>query len=255
MPDFPDVPPPVPARDWLRPELLRSWGEFVLMAAVALAIPIWSSTRAAFQGSSHDFMQMIASNHTLIRECAWEATFLSFFVLYLAWRGWKPADLRIRIGWQSSAQGIALLIASEVAVVVALFAAMGIGYALENTHHPFVSFVLSFSPHLPPHSIHVSWPVILVSMTVNAFLEEITCMGYIFNQLAARCGPGAALFVTVFLRVACHTYQDPFHLAAIAVLFSIYAAFYWYARKLWPLIFAHLLLDIISVSALKLMRG
>lgn len=255
MPDSPEVPPPVPAREWLRPGLLRSWGEFVLMAAVALGIPVWSSTRAAFRGSERDFMQMIASDGTLIRECAWEATFLAFFILYLAWRGWKPADLRIRIGWQSSAQGMALLIASEVAVVVALFAAMGVGYALENDHRPFVSFVLAFSPHLPAHSIHVSWPVILVSMTVNAFLEEITCMGYIFNQLAARCGPGVALFVTVFLRVACHTYQDPFHLAAIAVLFTLYGVFYWDTRRLWPLIFAHILLDIISISAVKYMFG
>jgi membrane protease YdiL (CAAX protease family) len=255
MPDSPDVPPPVPTRDWLRPELLRSWGEFVLMATVALAIPIWNSTHAAFHGSSHDFVQMLASDGTLIRECAWEATFLSFFVLYLAWRGWKPADLRIRIGWFSSMQGIGLLIGGYVAMLFTLSGAIGIGYALSGGHRSFLSFFLTLTPHLPPHSIHVSWLLILVSMTVNAFMEEITCMGFIFNQLAARRGPGVAFFGTIFLRVACHTYQDPFHLAAIAMLFSLYAVFYWYTRKLWPLIFAHLLLDIISFSSLKLLYG
>jgi membrane protease YdiL (CAAX protease family) len=250
--------PPLPAPDpraWLRPELLRSWAELVVMASLVLVVPVLNSTHAALHGSSKVFMQVLASDRELLATTAWEGTFLAFFLLYLFWRGWRPADLRIRASAVATAQGGGLFLVGEGAVMVALFGGIGLAYALGNQQQTFLAFVLKLSPNIPPHSIHVSWPAIFVSMTVNAFFEEITFMGYIFNQLAARCGPAAALAVTVFLRAACHTYQDPFHLAGIVMLFSIYAGVYWWLRKLWPLIFAHLLLDIISLSVLKLTRG
>jgi hypothetical protein len=78
-------------------------------------------------------------------------------------------------------------------------------------------------------------------------------MGYIFNQIAARRSPALALPVTIFLRLACHTYQDPMHLAGIGVLFTFFAVWYWLGRKLWPLIFAHILLDTTSFSLILLL--
>ncbi len=249
------APSPVPDRGWVRPELVRPWGELVVMAALVLGVPIANATRGAFRGSSHDFMQMLASDVELIRTTAWEATFLAFFLLYLAWRGWKPADLRIGMGWVTSLEGIGLWLAGDVAVVLALVTTVTVGYALQTAQPTLVAFATTLEPHIPPHSLHVTWAAILVAMTLNAFFEEITCMGFIFTQLAERVGPFVALAVTVFLRAACHTYQDPFHLAGIVVLFTLYGLVYWWTRRLWPLIFAHLLLDIFSISMLKLMRG
>jgi membrane protease YdiL (CAAX protease family) len=236
-------------RGWLRPDLVRSWSEFVVMTALILAIPIWNSTHAALEGSSQVFMQALASDRELVSTTAWESTFLAFFLLYLAWRGWKAADLRIRPGFLTTAQGFGLYLAGEVTIVVTLFSAILVGFELQN--QPAGVFFSRLMPHIAPHSIHVSWAAIVVSMVLNAFFEEITCMGYIFSQVAARRGPWVALPVTVFLRAACHTYQDPFHLAGIAALFTLYGAVYWWTRKLWPLIFAHLLLDIVSFSVLK----
>ena len=59
----------------------------------------------------------------------------------------------------------------------------------------------------------------------------------------------------MLIRVACHTYQDPVHLVGIALLFTIYGLVYSRVRKLWPLIFAHLVLDITSLSLLKIWFG
>jgi membrane protease YdiL (CAAX protease family) len=39
------------------------------------------------------------------------------------------------------------------------------------------------------------------------------------------------------------------------MLFTVFGVAYWYTRKLWPLVFAHMLLDIGSVSAIKLLAG
>ena len=255
MPDSSALhPPPVPPPPWLRPSLLRSWTEFVIVAALLMALPIRSSTSAALQGSSENFVQLLLNNNHLLWTIFIEAAVLAVFLFYLHWRGWKPSDFHMRIGIVTSLQGLCLLAAAYFGAVLTLTAMIGLAYAFEGAHH-FVPFLLKISPHLAPHSIHVSWAVIIVAMIVNAFLEELICMGYIFNQLAARWGPGAALVVTVFLRAACHTYQDPIHLAGIVVLFTIFAAWYWYARKLWPLVFAHMLLDLGSVSIIKLWFG
>jgi membrane protease YdiL (CAAX protease family) len=255
MPESPVVlPPPAPLPPWLRPVLLRSWTEFVIVAALLMALPIRSSTSAALQGSSGDFVQLLLTNNHLLGTIFVEATVLSVFLFYLHWRGWRPTDFRLKIGVLSSVQGIGLLLAAYLAAVATLFVVIGLAYAFNATSH-FTSFLAKISPHITRHSIHVSWGVVIVSMVVNAFMEELVCMGYIFNQLAARWGPAAALVVTVFLRAACHTYQDPIHLAGIVVLFSVFGAGYWYLRKLWPLVFAHMLLDIGSVSAIKLLFG
>ena len=50
----------------------------------------------------------------------------------------------------------------------------------------------------------------------------------------------------------CHTYQGFVHMAGVGTLFLIYGLVYWRTRNLWILIFAHALLDICNVGALKL---
>jgi membrane protease YdiL (CAAX protease family) len=248
-------PPPLALRAWLRPSLVRSWSEFVLVTALIMALPIRNSTVAALHGSSTRFMQTFLADSRLDWAIFIEGLMLALFLVYLHWRGWKPADLRIGLGALTTLEGLGLFLVCQVVISVVIMGLMGIVFALQSTSRTFPDFLLTMVPHIPPHSLHVSWLSIIVAMIVNAFLEEIICMGYIFNELAARRGPGLALAVTVFLRVACHTYQDPMHLTGIAVLFTLYGAFYWYVRKLWPLIFAHLLLDIMSMSAMKIWFG
>lgn len=255
MSEPPAIPHAAASREWLRPALVRSWGEFILVAAAALALFIRNSTVAALHGSSSNFMQAILADAKLGWYVVIESLLLAAFLFYLHWRGWKPADLRIGISWLTTAEGLGLFLFCQVAISTVIIGLFVLIYALQTTTPLFADFLSRMVPHIPPHSLHVSWLAIIAAMVVNAFLEEITCMGYVFNQLAARRGPVVALVVTVFLRVACHTYQDPVHLAGIAVLFTLYGLFYWYVRKLWPLIFAHLLLDIVSMSALKVLFG
>ena len=98
MPESPfALPPPVRPREWLRPVLLRSWTEFVVVAALLMALPIRSSTSAALQGSSSDFVQLLLTNHHLLGTIFLEAAVLAVFLLYLHWRGWKPSDFQMRI--------------------------------------------------------------------------------------------------------------------------------------------------------------
>ena len=54
------APPP---RPWLRPELIRSWGEFVIVAALVMALPIRNSTVAALHGSSGPLHAALHGRH------------------------------------------------------------------------------------------------------------------------------------------------------------------------------------------------
>jgi uncharacterized protein len=251
VPDLTSSPP----RPWLRPELLRSWTEYLVAAALMMVLPIRSSTSAALRGSSGHFTQLLLTNTNMLRSIFWEVLLLVVFLLYLKWRGWTPADLRIGIGWWTSLQGVALLFLAYLGAIATLYTLTFATYLLESQNRSFTSVLASVSPHIAPGSIHFNWALVIFWMILNAFLEELICMGYIFNQLAARHGPLAALLFTVFLRAACHTYQDPIHLGGIVVLFIVFAAGYWYVRKLWPLIFAHILLDLGSVILLKSWTG
>jgi membrane protease YdiL (CAAX protease family) len=244
-----------PPRAWLRPELVPSWAEFILVTAVVMALPIRNSTVAALQGSSGRFMQLFMADTRLSWAICIESVLLALFLVYLHRRGWRPADLRISIGWRTTGLGVLLFLVSWAAATAAVMGLLWTLFKIGNRYVYFSDYLMSMAPHIARHSIHLSWPVIIVSMVLNAFLEEVVCMGYIFTQVAARCGPAVAVVATVFIRMACHTYQDPVHLVGIGVLFTVYALAYCKLRTLWPLIFAHLVLDITSLSILKLSFG
>ena len=242
-------------RTWLRPELLRSWTEFLLVAALLIGFPIRNSTRGALHGSSGHFFELLLNNSHMLGSIVAESSALALFLWYLHRRGWRPADLKIGIGWRTSAEGVALLLLGWGGAIVTVMTAMFIAFHLQTAQPTFLSFLMSVSPKFGPGGIHLNWFIMLVAMIINAFAEELVFMGYIFNNVAARRGPAIALVVTIFLRVACHTYQDPMHLAGIAVLFTIFAIWYWFGRKLWPLIFAHTLLDTTSFSLIQLLEN
>jgi membrane protease YdiL (CAAX protease family) len=250
--DIPAMPEIVPApdsrRDWLRPELLSSWSEFLLVSALLIVLPIRSSTLAAFHGSSKQFLLLLLDDRHMLWSIFCESLVLAGFLYYLHKRGWRPADFKIGLGWLTSAQGIILLGIAWLCSIAAVVTLLTGAFYLQTAHPTFPAFVMANSPSLGSGTPHLHWALMFVAMVVNAFAEELVFMGYIFNQIAARRGPVVALVVTVFLRLACHTYQDPMHLAGIGVLFTFFALAYWNLRKLWPLIFAHLLLDTLSFT-------
>jgi membrane protease YdiL (CAAX protease family) len=247
------MPAPPETRAWLRPELLRSWTEFLFVAALLIAYPVRNSTWGALHGSSREFILLLLNNHHMLWSIFVESLALAAFFFYLSWRGWRPADFKIGLGWGTSAQGVALLFLAWGGSIVAVFTFVFAAFHLQTAHPNFLSFLTASMPALGTADFHLNWLLMFAAMIINAFAEELIFMGYIFNQIAARRSPAIALPATIFLRLACHTYQDPIHLAGIGVLFTIFAVWYWFGRRLWPLILAHILLDTTSFSLILLL--
>jgi membrane protease YdiL (CAAX protease family) len=239
---------------FLRPALIVSWREiagvlFVLLAPFALV-----SALGATHGSQSRYVQEFLSDRVLLLNGAAEASILGLGLIYLHWRGWTPADLRIRPSWSSSLQGVALGPLALIANGVVVFSVFIVLFLCQSRYHTFLQFVLANSPHMQNLSAkHLSWTVLLGAMVLNAFLEEIICTAYAFNEFAARRGPGFALGLTVLMRMACHTYQGFVHCLGIGAVFFVFGLWYWRTRNLWTLIFAHALIDSISLGSLKLL--
>ena len=240
---------------WLRSEIVASWWEIFIVVALVIGLGTAKSTWAALHGSSNHYFEILLNDRQMVHYLAVEGGLLGTLLAYLHLRGWKRPDIRIQPGVVSTLQGIALAPSMLIANFVTVVTGTLIAFALQTKYSGLLPFIASMSQHLMPHGIKIGWLLMIATMILNAFYEEITCMGYAFSQFAAKRGPGFALTLTVLLRMSCHSYQGPIHMLGIGAVFLLAGIIYWKTRNLWPLIVAHALVDIGSMSLLKILRG
>ena len=89
--------------------------------------------------------------------------------------------------------------------------------------------------------------VFLVSV-VNGIFEELFVAGYIITSLTARRGMWTAINVSVVVRLLYHLYQGPIGILTVVPMGLLYGYVYSRTRQLWPLIVAHVLLDLVAMS-------
>jgi uncharacterized protein len=225
---------------WLREKLIASWWEIAAVLLFTIGYFTFSAAWIAHSRWLGHYINFRPSNYRLIHLAAVESVILALWFCFLRWRGWTPSDFQIRIGWWSSLQGLFLLAAWTVSV-------FGLYYVLflSRKYHYSLGFYSVTGPIPKYHPIVLSWTALIVAQTVNAYYEELTFMAYAFNQFASKRGPLFALAATTFLRLLIHTWKQPVSMIETGVAFLIFGVFYWRVRKLWPLILAHAVFDII----------
>lgn len=240
---------------WLRSTLIVPLWEIVAVMAVILAPPLIDGiyydlahpTGAIYQTFSDDLF---------LRAGAFEGLLLVGFVIYLLWRGWKLDDLRIKIGWRASWDGVVLFALTAASIFILIFVFFFIATWLGSD--PFGHLV---SLYVPRHfailkgSPQLSWSLIIGFTILNAFYEELVYMAYGFNLWAKKYGSHVALLLIVLLRIAIHAYQGTEHVLQIALCSLIFGLWYKNQRKVWPLILAHILIDLFSLGMLKTLYG
>jgi uncharacterized protein len=240
---------------WLPPALMAPWGEIVVVVAVIVGFSTMMSSWQAWHGSSRTYIANLLTNGRMVHTLAVESALLGLLFVHLHRRGWRAADLRIRPTWRGSGQGLLLIPGMLIANSLVVAAGFLIFYAFQSRFGNFSALVVANGPHLKLHSLQVSWLALVPALVFNGFFEEITCMGYAFNQFAARRGPLFALVATVLLRMSCHTYQGGIHALGIGAAFVVSGLVYWWTRNLWPLILAHIIVDLFSFAGLKFLFG
>ena len=136
--------------------------------------------------------------------------------------------------------------AAELGTGVALAAAIGIpGLGLY-----YLGRMLGITADVIPAPEQVYWwtiPILLLSALQNAVVEEVIAVGYLMTRLRdLRWGPWAAIAASATLRGTYHLYQGFGQALGNAVMGAIFA--WWFQRtgRLWPLLIAHTLLDVVA---------
>lgn len=87
--------------------------------------------------------------------------------------------------------------------------------------------------------------VIAISM-VNGLYEETFLTGYLVRVFSAS-GATFAVGLSLLVRVLYHLYQGPVGAVSVLVFGLVVSAFYWRTRVLWPVVFAHTLVDVVAL--------
>jgi membrane protease YdiL (CAAX protease family) len=88
----------------------------------------------------------------------------------------------------------------------------------------------------------------LLSMLVNPFCEEFFVRGFLQTRLRQAGHDGlTVILVSVALQASYHLYQGAMVCLALGFSFLVFALYYNANRRLWPVVIAHLIMDVIAM--------
>lgn len=110
-----------------------------------------------------------------------------------------------------------------------------------------------------PTTISDTWwrlPVLVLYAAANAWAEETLVVGYLITRLR-QLGQkeNTSLAVSAVLRGSYHLYQGPGQFVGNMVLGLVFGRVWQRTNRLWPLIVAHSLLDVVSFVGSALLAG
>lgn len=208
---------------------LRVWPDLVVVWILALAIPTFDSFSYLLRGRN----VFELTDWSLYRIVVIELQGLGAVAAYLK----KSRNLRnlmsFKVSLLGTGLGILLLIGSYWLIDMTVW-----GVALASGD-PRIFSGFKFVVHGSPVAR-------LLVCLVNPIFEELVVAGCVMGILE-RHGASVSIAVSAFLRLAYHTYQGPTSAVTILPLGILFAAFFWFKRDLWPLIVAHMFLDLVPL--------
>ena len=152
--------------------------------------------------------------------------------LLLRWSGWHLSDFGLRPTMRETLGGSILLFAYSL-----------LGSLVFETVQVITGTDLN--SYIKAES-HVSWITLAITVLINPLFEELFEVAYNIRALEQH-GAAFAISVSAAIRFACHLYHGPIASVTILPLGILYAAVYWRWRRLWPLVFAHAMTDVLGL--------
>jgi membrane protease YdiL (CAAX protease family) len=166
--------------------------------------------------------------------------------LYLLWRaGSRLADVGLdrRFVGGDVLRGVGL---------AALIGIPGLGLYL-------VAYAVGASLEVVPTTLTDTWwrPIALVvSAAGNAWAEEMLVIGYLITRLRQLgFGENKSLLVSSVLRGSYHLYQGFGGFVGNVVMGLVFGRVWQKTNRLWPMVIAHTLLDVVAFVGYSLLRG
>ena len=167
-----------------------------------------------------------------------ECVFAALAAQFLAIRGWRLADFRFEVNWQTTFGAVALLLVLQVteALAFSIWALVHGGQEILGSQDGSTEYISQ-----------VSFPVALLLSVVNPVFEEVFVVGYVIKALDRLGDAPLAIGTSAFIRVLYHLYQGAQAVVYILPMGLIFAFAYWRWRTLWPLILVHGFLNFSSL--------
>ena len=252
-PDRPDLPEPVIGDEERRRIKIEIWIVFGITLGLSGARSLVSLIDSLLQP------EPLAEQHVALNAPRAAADLLDLLAQLLSavqLLGWGALGgyLLVRAGLRLSGVGLTWR-GRDVLWAAGLAALIGIpGLALY-----FVGWKLGFNLAVEPSTLDNTWwrPVALVlSAFGNAFAEEMLVIGYLLTrlrQLSFR--ENSALLAAAVLRGSYHLYQGFGGFVGNLIMGLVFGRVWQRSNRLWPLIIAHTLLDVVSFVGYSLLKG
>lgn len=119
--------------------------------------------------------------------------------------------------------------------------------------------LLGLAPDVAPSTLGDVWwrvPVLIASALANSWAEEIVMIGYLLTRLRQLgWSENRALFATAVLRGAYHLYQGIGAFFGNIVMGLVFGRVWQRNNRLWPLVGAHALIDIVAFVGYAVLPG
>lgn len=220
-------------RDFIRG--LSDRAEFAVVILGAFGFPSLTVLLALLRGepsAAEDSSRYFTELH-LQSVVLYELPVLALLAAFLRVRGWSFADLGLRPRLRDIFIGLLLAVIEVVATTALAVGLWGISAGGEN---------LSDSLALQRLSLGTVFAVAVV----NPIFEETFVSGYVIAALKGRTTVWTAIYLSVAIRLLYHLYQGAAAFVLIIPFGLVLAAYYARYRRLWPLIVAHSLDNLIS---------
>lgn len=179
------------------------------------------------------------TNQSLIGTIVHRVVVAASLFWFLRIRGWTLERAGFEVTWRGTVWGLGLLAGISGLTIAAGVLAQSLALDL----------VSAMSRHASSASLDLQ--VAFVAAVVGGAYEEIFVAGYVITLLSAARGPWTAVNVSTGLRVLYHLYQGPVAVLTIVPMGLLFGYVYVRTRKLWPLIVAHVLMDVIALVWLR----
>ncbi len=208
-----------------------SVSEASLLIAISFGWFIAVSIEAVMHGfpTSSSF-----SDTSLAALMFFECLFGALSLLFLQYCGYSIKNILPSPTWLGCVHGALLC----VAAMLAWFLLAQVFPQSQHDAQPIAKILANANPSLA-YTIAFS--------ILNGLYEETFLLGYLVRGFAA-VGASFAIGLSILVRVLCHLYQGPIGAVSILVFGLVLSGYYWRSRSLWPVVFAHILVDIVALA-------
>jgi membrane protease YdiL (CAAX protease family) len=212
--------------------------EFLVVVTWAFGLPIFTSILSLGGTGSSTGGAAVFTDAALLGTVMFEVVQSIVLIWFLRVRGWTLEKFGLAFTWRGTGWGIVLL-------ALTFGVTMGAQLIAQQLIPADFQAAVSRYPRVDPN---LSMELVFFASTVNGIFEELFVAGYIITALKEARGMWTAINVSTMVRLLYHLYQGPIGVITIVPMGLLYGYAYARTRQLWPLMLAHVLIDIVGLS-------